>query len=63
MSKVGQWVLEMQEDASWMSRPVFVRVHGITQADVWDQVNDPDYYEAMEPDLDGYEAMREGYHG
>jgi len=37
MSKVGQWVMEMQEDAAWMSKPVFVRKHGVTQQDVWEQ--------------------------
>ena len=38
MSKIGNWVLEMQEDAQWCSREVFIRKHGITQADVWDEV-------------------------
>jgi len=63
MSKVGQWVFEMQEDAAWMSREVFVRVHGISNVDVYDKFHsmEDEYY--AEPDLDGYEAMREGYHG
>ena len=63
MGRVNDWVLGMEEDAAWMSRPVFVNVHGIRNADVWDRVNgyEDDYY--PEPDLDGYEAMREGYHG
>jgi len=30
--------MEMQEDAAWMSKPVFVRKHGVTQQDVWEQV-------------------------
>lgn len=38
MSKVGQWVMEMQEDAAWMPKPAFVRKHGVTQQDVWEQV-------------------------
>ena len=51
MSKIGTWVLEMQEDALWCSREVFIRKHGVAQADVWDEVQRqmdedvPDYYE------------------
>lgn len=57
MSKVGQWVLEMQEDAAWMSREVFVRVHGITNVDVFDRLYAEDEFE---PD---FEAMEEGFYG
>ena len=49
MSKTGQWVFEMQEDAQWMSKAVFVNKHGISQVQVWDEVQsqmDGD----MEPD-------------
>ena len=51
MSKIGNWVLEMQEDAAWCSRAVFIRKHGVSQADVWDEVQRqmdedvPDHYE------------------
>jgi len=38
MSKVGQWVLEMQEDAAWSSKEVFIRKHGISQLHVWNEV-------------------------
>jgi len=62
MGRVSDWVLGMEEDASWMSKAVFINVHGITNADVWDKVQREDV-EDFEPDLDGYEAMREGYHG
>ena len=60
MGRVNDWVLGMEEDAGWMSRAVFVRVHGIRNATVWDRVNgyEDDYY--PEPD---FEAMEEGYHG
>ena len=37
MSKIGNWILEMQEDAAWSSREVFVRKHGVAQADVWEE--------------------------
>ena len=51
MSKIGNWVLEMQEDAVCCSRAVFIRKHGVAQADVWDEVQRqmdedvPDHYE------------------
>ena len=38
MSKTGQWVFEMQEDAQWCSRDVFIRKHGVSQVAVWDEV-------------------------
>ena len=38
MSKVGQWVFEMQEDASQMTLEEFIEKHGESQADVWHQV-------------------------
>lgn len=62
MSKVGQWVLGMEEDASWMSKAVFVNVHGISNVDIWNKVQREDV-EDFEPDLDDYEAMEEGYYG
>ena len=50
MSKTGQWILGMQEDATWMSRDVFIRVHGISQVDIWEKIQsgedenwEPDY--------------------
>jgi len=62
MGRVNDWILGMEEDASWMSRSVFINVHGITNADVWDKAQQEDV-EDFEPDLDGYEAMQEGYRG
>lgn len=60
MGRVNDWVLDMEEDAGWMSRPVFVNVHGIRNVDIWDRVNgnEDDYY--PEPD---FEAMEEGFYG
>ena len=51
MSKIGNWVVEMQEDATWSSRHVFIRRHGLSNVAVWDEVHRqmeedvPDYYE------------------
>jgi len=55
MSKTGNWVLGMQEDAAWMSRDVFIRVHGLTNVNIWDreqQHQDGDY--EPEPEEMGY---------
>ena len=37
MSKTGQWVLEMQEDAWDLTREEFVAKHGEHNVDIWDQ--------------------------
>ena len=50
MSKVGQWVFEMQEDAAWMTLGQFTDKHGFSCADVWYEYNfgtEPD----VEPDF------------
>ena len=52
MSKVGQWVFEMQEDAEWMSRAVFVRKHGVSQVAVWEEVQQAKL--GYEPDYEPY---------
>lgn len=39
MSKMGNWVMEMQEDAEHMSLAKFIRVHGRSQASIWREVN------------------------
>lgn len=39
MSKMGNWVMEMQEDAEHMSLAKFIRAHGRSQASIWREVN------------------------
>jgi len=58
MSKTGQWVLGMQEDATWMSRDVFIRVHGISQLDIWEKIQSGED-ENWEPDYESevYETV------
>lgn len=48
MSKIGNWVMEMQEDAAWMSKPVFVSKHGVSHENFWEQVQVLDTI--LEPD-------------
>ena len=43
MSKMGNWVMEMQEDAAEMSLSKFIRAHGRSQASIWREVNDKLY--------------------
>jgi hypothetical protein len=52
MSKVGQWVFEMQEDAYDMPLAEFVYKHGAAQTAVWHEVNDAieDLQDYMEVD-------------
>tara|TARA_B100000497_G_C7535269_1_gene324331 strand:- start:433 stop:630 length:198 start_codon:yes stop_codon:yes gene_type:complete len=38
MSKIGNWVMEMQEDAAWSSKEVFIRKHGVSNEIVWTEV-------------------------
>ena len=49
MSKIGNWVLEMQEDAAWSSKEVFCRKHGVSQGDVWEEVQRQMDDDAVEP--------------
>lgn len=39
MSKIGNWVIEMQEDATEMTLSQFIRAHGNSQASIWREVN------------------------
>ena len=50
MSKIGNWVLEMQEDAAWCSKEVFMRKHGVSQGDVWEEVQRQMDEDFVEPD-------------
>ena len=50
MSKMGNWVLEMQEDAAWSSKEVFVRKHGVSQGEVWEEVQRQMDEDTVEPD-------------
>jgi len=55
MSKVGNWVLEMQEDAAWMSREIFIRVHGLTNVGIWDKAQyEQDHDYEPDPEEMGY---------
>ena len=40
MSKMGQWVFEMQEDAYDMTLEEFIEKHGSNQAEVWYEINE-----------------------
>ena len=40
MSKTGQWIFEMQEDAYDMTLAEFVAKHGATAACIWHEVQE-----------------------
>ena len=48
MSKTGQWVFEMQEDAYEMTLEEFIGKHGESQASVWYEVHEEADYEAFD---------------
>jgi hypothetical protein len=50
MSKTGNWVLEMQEDAWDMSFEEFIEKHGSSQARVWSEGQEGSEREFMEMD-------------
>ena len=61
MSKIGNWVLEMQEDAADMTLAEFNNKHGESQSTVWDEVQremeedaptPEDYWGACEMEMD-----------
>ena len=52
MSKMGQYVFEMQEDAYDMTEAEFVKKYGKINRDIWEQINGPDC--DIEPDLEGW---------
>ena len=50
MSKMGNWVFEMQEDANQMTLSQFTEKHGFSSSEVWYEYNisvetdsEPDY--------------------
>tara|TARA_Y100000389_G_C17411476_1_gene491171 strand:+ start:71 stop:259 length:189 start_codon:yes stop_codon:yes gene_type:complete len=61
MSKIGNWVLEMQEDAVWSSKEVFCRKHGVAQGDVWEEIQRQMDEDTVEPeDYWGHFEMDDG---
>jgi len=40
MSKTGQWLLQMQEDAEIMTREEFISEHCLSQVHIWEQVQE-----------------------
>ena len=40
MSKTGQWVFEMQEDAYDMTLAEFIKKHGESQTSIWHQAQE-----------------------
>lgn len=49
MSRMGQWVMEMQESAAQMTLQEFVEQYGQSQTAVWFEVNGG--FEDVEPDV------------
>lgn len=39
MAKVKSWLMDMEDDATYMSKAEFVKLHGDRYADIWERVN------------------------
>ena len=54
MGKVKAWLMEMEDDATEMTRDEFIKEHGEYQADIWDRVNavDADSYVQIKRGMD-----------
>ena len=59
MSKMGSYVMDMQEDAVRMSLQQFITRYGFAAAEMWHDINFGDNRD-RESD---WEAMEEGYYG
>ena len=60
MSRTGQWVFEMQQDAAEMTLSQFIEKHGAYAAEVWHDVHFGDDRD-VEPVFDEeYEAVDDG---
>jgi len=40
MSKTGQWLLQMQEDAQVMTKDQFISEHSKSQVHIWEEVQE-----------------------
>jgi hypothetical protein len=54
MSKMGNWVLEMQEAAVYMDRSDFGRMFGESQLHLWDEINGGYDGDACRKAIDNY---------
>ena len=62
MSKMGQWVFELQQDAMEMNFSQFVEKHGYSAAEIWQETRfGTDRYEDVDPEVLALEE--EGFHG
>ena len=49
MGKVNDWMIEMEEDASYMTRQEFMDKHGETVAEIYDELQLKWRYDHAEP--------------
>ena len=62
MSKMGQWVFELQQDAMEMNFSQFVEKHGFSAAEIWQETRfGTDRFEDVPQEV--LDAEEEGFHG
>lgn len=64
MSKMGQWIFELQQDAMEMNFSQFVEKHGYSAAEIWQETRfGTNRFEDVSPEELEREAMAEGFYG
>jgi len=48
MSKMGNFVMSMEEDITWMDKETFVKEYGYMGKDYWEEIYGPDIETANE---------------
>ena len=48
MGRVSDWLIEMEEDAGYLSRSEWVAKHGSARVSIWDKANDASDQEELE---------------
>ncbi len=59
MSKMGGYVFQMQEDAQWMAREQWIKVYGLGNISVYEELNGKELREVIDHLDSDIEFLRE----
>ena len=57
MSKTGDWLLTLQEEAACMTKEDFLKKHGKHYEDIWDEINNPKDHPSPDDYIDDNKLM------
>ena len=60
MSKTGDWLLTLQEEAASMTKEDFLKKNGKHYEDIWDEVNNPQDYPSPPDDYNDDNKLMNG---